>query len=141
MAGREDALDQDGQGARLALVQADHFLLHQALKFVLREDAVEVLKGRAQETLARRACAEEDGHGAVADFGGDHLKGGKVEVFLALEVVVEECLVDAGNGGDPLGAGAGEAVRAEFLQRGIEDACAGSRRRGRSVRQWFREGS
>ncbi len=52
-------------------------------------------------------------------------EGGEVEVFFALEVVVEQRLVDAGGRGDLLGAGTGEAVRAELLESGVENAGTG----------------
>ena len=61
----------------------------------------------------------------IANLAGDHLKGGEVEVFFALEVVIEEGLVDSGRCGDPVGAGAGQAVGAEFAEGGVENAGAG----------------
>ena len=55
----------------------------------------------------------------------DRLQRGGIEVFLALEVVVEQCLVDAGFLGNLLGARPGQPVFAELPDSGVEDAGAG----------------
>ena len=60
-------------------METNHLLLHDPLKFVLGEDTVKVLQGRAQDSLARCTGEEKDRKSAIADFGGDHLEGGKVD--------------------------------------------------------------
>src|ERR1035438_7822054 len=50
--GCKDALNKDRQSARFAFVEAHHFLLHQALKLLLRENAIEVIKSGSQEPFA-----------------------------------------------------------------------------------------
>ena len=123
----KDALDQDRQRARFALVQANHLLLHQALELALREDAVEVLQRRAQQPLSRRSSlAERPPWSCRESCAADHLERGDIEVLLALEVVVEQRLVHAGRFGNLVGAGAGQAMGAEFAESGVEDAARAS---------------
>jgi hypothetical protein len=56
---------------------------------------------------------------------GHGLQSRRIEGVLALEVVVEQGLVDAGGLGNLLGAGAGQPVFAELMDGGVEDAGAG----------------
>ncbi len=74
------------------------------------------------------------GGGAVAVGDGLHAPGderehpaeqGAIQSLLALEVVVEHRLVDAGAAGDAVDAGAGEAARGEFDRGGGEDGVRG----------------
>jgi len=55
---------------------------------------------------------------------GHGLQSRRIEGVLALEVVVEQGLVDAGGLGNLLGAGAGQPVFAELMDGGVEDAGA-----------------
>src|SRR5580658_4107993 len=93
----KDALDQDGQSARLALVMANHLLVHQALKLALRKNAVKVIQRCAQHPLAGAGLAQKDRHVAVSHLASRHFQSGLVKLLLALEVVVEECLVHRGG--------------------------------------------
>ena len=76
----------------------------------------------AIDLLGGRAAAGGD---RLQRFDGEreHLpQEDAIEALLALEVVVEHRLVDAGAAGDAVDAGAGEAVRGEFEGGGGQDA-------------------
>ena len=68
-------------------------------------------------------------------FRGDrYLQGGKVELFLALEVIVKKSFIHVRGGGDAFRARACQTVEGELAERRVEDAAAGLsgafRRRG-----------
>ena len=89
-------------------------------------DAVEVVRARSAATARRpRHRASSTAMLVARTRFGDRLQGRGVQGFLALEVVVEQRLVDAGGLGNLLGARAGQAVLAEFADGGVENAGAG----------------
>ena len=72
--------------------------------------------GRSLEAICVEAIADE----------GEHLaEQGAVERALALEVVVDHRLVDAGAAGDAIDAGAAEPALGELEGGGGEDAVGG----------------
>ena len=83
-----------------------------------------MLEREAEKTLAGAALHIEDSEGILGDLGGDGFERRAVEGFFVAKVVVEECLIDLGGGGDGAGARAGEAMLAELANGGVEDAGA-----------------
>ena len=90
----------------------------------LRQDPVKMLQRRAQQPFSGAGIAKKHRHRAVAHPGRDHFECGGVELFLALEVVIEQRLVDASRGGNRLGARPGQSARGKLGQCGIENAAA-----------------
>jgi hypothetical protein len=62
-----------------------------------------------------------DGDEAAYD-ATEHLA---VQRLLVIEIVIEECAVDAGRGADLLDGGRGEALPGEELFRGVQDVITG----------------
>jgi hypothetical protein len=86
----------------------------------------------AVELVGGVGVGGSDGGEAVAHGGEDGAEDGGVEGLLAVEVVVDHRLVEAGAGGDAVDGGGGEAAESELGGGGVEDALTGVGRRGRS---------
>jgi len=89
-------------------------------------DEIEMEFDVLQQKEARGALAAEDAEGEVVEFAEVSFDDGLVEEVFAFEIVVEECLVDAGLGGDGVCAGAGETIAGEDGFGGGEDFEAGA---------------
>ena len=76
------------------------------------------------ELVLGRARTVGDGAGAAADRPHHLAHALRGKLALAAEVVVEHRLVDAGAGGDAVGAGGVVAALGEFDRRGAEDGAA-----------------
>jgi hypothetical protein len=121
----EGLFREDPHGVRLTGAEANHLLLHQGLETVVDEIAIEVVKRKAQHALAGAAIELEYRERVARHLTGDFFEGGDVEGFFVAEIVIEEGFVDAGRCGDGTGASAGQAVFAELVDRGLQDAFAG----------------
>ena len=113
------------EGVGLAAVEADHLLLHQALEAPVGVDAVKVIEGGLRKRSPAEASESSTAMLVARTPSATCFECRRIERLLALEVVVEQGLVDAGRFGDLLGARAGEAVLAELGDGGVEDAGAG----------------
>ncbi len=76
------------------------------------------------DRLDGRQCLQVQRPLGGADVGVALLEDGEEELVLALVVVIDELLVDAGAFGDGLDAGAAEAVVGELAHRRAQDLLA-----------------
>ena len=82
----------------------------------------------AVDLVGGRGGAGGDGLEALGGAAEGLAQQRAVQPLLAVEVVVEHRLVDAGAAGDAIDAGAGEAARGEFDGGGGEDPVGGDAR-------------
>ena len=90
-----------------------HELLKQRRMAVPRAHEIEVQTDVAQQDLARRPWLAEHLQRLAVELFEVVFEHGLVKLFLALEVIIEQRLVDAGLGGDEIGAGPGQASPGE----------------------------
>jgi hypothetical protein len=123
--GLEGFFRDDAHGVGLAGAEADHLLLHERMKSVVGEVAVEMLEDQAEDALAGAAVQIEKRERVPRDFPGHFFECRYVKSFLVAEIVIEQGLVDAGRSGDGAGARACQSVLAEFPNGCMQNAVAG----------------
>ncbi len=87
--------------------------------------AVKAAQDNLQKSLPGRGASFQQSKAGRTHPLKDKLQRGGVEVFFALEVVVEQRLVDAGLLGNLLRTRASQTVCAELPYSSVEDASAG----------------
>lgn len=122
----EYSSEEERQRSSVAMMKANHLLLHQALKFTLGQDAIEVVHGGAQQTLSCAVCRVESRKRILHDLSGDFFDSSGVQALLAFEIVVKQRLVHSCRLCDSVSAGAGEAMRAELTHCRTQDFSAGA---------------
>ena len=123
--GGEGFLCDDPQSVRLAAAKPDHLLLHQRLKAVLRQNAIEVLQRGTQNALPGAALQVEHRESLARDFSRHFFQRCRVETFFVAKIVVEQGLVYTSGGRNGAGPRPRQAMFAEFANSGAEDAVAG----------------
>jgi len=103
-----------------------HELLKQGRMAVPRAHEIEVQTDLTQQDLARRPRFAEHLQGLAIELFEVVVEHGLVELFLALEVIIQQRLVGAGLGGNEIGAGASQAGPGEHALGGGQNRSAGS---------------
>jgi hypothetical protein len=117
----KDLFYQRRKRVLFATVQADHFVLHETLKARLGVNAVKMVQGKMDQPLTGRALGLHCRQAAGCHPLYHRFKSGVIERRLAVEVVVEQCFVDASGLGDLVSARPRQPVGAELADGSVEN--------------------
>jgi len=101
---------------------AQVFSVEQRQEFRIAEEVIPGEVDQPLDRLGRIEMFEVEPALLGADFFVGAFEHLEIEVLLVADVIIQHALVGAGAGRDPVDPRAGNAVRGEFLLRGLENA-------------------